>query len=144
MSEFEEAREAFRLRWGFDPAPAIESVFRRGEFDLEGGTEDERAFIREILTAGHITCGRITADMIADGSESIEEAIGLRCPGCGGPPRMVLPGGNQAFCGSDGCRILMWDPTQTRAEMAAEGVQEIDLSSWPDGGEAGHGDTPRA
>lgn len=54
--------------------------------------------------------------------------IGLNCPGCGEPPRMVLPGGNQAFCGNtDSCRILMWDPTQTRAEMTAEGIREIDL-----------------
>ena len=51
MSEFEQAREAFRQRWGFDPAPVVEDAFRRGEFDLEGGTEDERAFIRQILTA---------------------------------------------------------------------------------------------
>jgi hypothetical protein len=56
------------------------------------------------------------------------EPIGLNCPECGEPPRMVLPGGNQAFCGNTGgCRILMWDPTQTRAEMAAEGIHEIDL-----------------
>ena len=56
-----------------------------------------------------------------------DEPIGLNCPECGEPPRMVLPGGNQAFCGADGCRILMWDPTQTRAEMAAKGIHEIDL-----------------
>jgi hypothetical protein len=49
VSEYDEAREAFRRKRGFDPSPAIESAFRRGEFDVEGGTEDERAFIREIL-----------------------------------------------------------------------------------------------
>jgi hypothetical protein len=55
--------------------------------------------------------------------------IGMNCPECGEPPRMVLPGGNQAFCGNtSGCRILMWDPAMTRAEMAAEGIHEIDLS----------------
>lgn len=57
-----------------------------------------------------------------------EEPIGLNCPECGEPTRMVLPGGNQAFCGTDGCRILMWDPTQTRAEMLTEGIHEIDLT----------------
>jgi len=54
--------------------------------------------------------------------------IGLNCPGCGEPPRFALEGG-QAFCGNtSGCRILMWDPAMTRAEMAAEGIHEIDLS----------------
>jgi hypothetical protein len=57
------------------------------------------------------------------------EPIGLNCPGCGEPPRFVIAGGNQAFCGTDACRILMWDPAQTRAEMLAEGVHEIDLRS---------------
>ena len=121
MSEFEQAREAFRQRWGFDPAPVIEGAFRRGEFDLEGGTEDERAFLREILTAAGSE-GRQAM------STDDETPIGLNCPECGEPPRMVLPGGNQAFCGNDGCRILLWDPTQTRAEMAATGIHEIDLS----------------
>jgi hypothetical protein len=119
MSEFEQAREAFRQRWGFDPAPVIEAAFRRGEFDLEGGTGDERAFLREILAAGS---GEGRPAMSTD-----DEPIGMACPECGEPPRMVLPGGTQAFCGNDGCRILLWDPTQTRAEMAAEGIHEIDL-----------------
>jgi hypothetical protein len=61
------------------------------------------------------------------------EPIGLNCPECGEPPRMVLTGGEQAFCGNDGCRILMWDPTQTRAEMLAEGVHEIDLRTGREG-----------
>jgi hypothetical protein len=52
--------------------------------------------------------------------------IGLHCPGCGEPPRMLI-GGNQAFCDTDGCCFLMWDPAQTRAEMLAEGIQKIDL-----------------
>jgi hypothetical protein len=126
VSEFEQAREAFRRRRGFDPASVIEGAFRRGEFDLEGGTEDERAFIREVLTGGGAA---------KPGEQSTDEnaPIGLQCPGCGEPPRMALPGGNQAFCGTDGCRILLWDPTQTRAEMAADGIHEIDLSSWREG-----------
>jgi hypothetical protein len=49
VSEYGEALEAFRRKWGFDPAPAIDSALRRGEFSLEGGTGDERAFIREAL-----------------------------------------------------------------------------------------------
>jgi hypothetical protein len=50
VSEYEQAREAFRRKWGFDPAPVIEDTLRSGEFGLEGGTGDERAFIREALT----------------------------------------------------------------------------------------------
>lgn len=52
MSESGQAREAFRRKWGFDPSPVIEDALRSGESGLEGGTEDERAFIREALT-GH-------------------------------------------------------------------------------------------
>jgi hypothetical protein len=55
--------------------------------------------------------------------------IGLNCPECGTLAAMLLDE-DQAFCDVDGCRILKWDPTQTRAEMAAEGVHEIDLRAW--------------
>ncbi len=110
VSEFDEAVEAFRRKWGFDPTPAIVSAFRAGDFDFEGGTEDERAFLREVLTAG-----------------TDNTPIGLNCPGCGEPPPFMLEGGRQAFCGNDDCRFLLWDPTMTRAEMVAEGIHEIDL-----------------
>jgi hypothetical protein len=51
VSEFERARKAFRRRWGFDPSPFITDALRAGDFDLVGGDEDTRAFIRETLTA---------------------------------------------------------------------------------------------
>jgi hypothetical protein len=51
------------------------------------------------------------------------EPIGLHCPECG--ELAVFTFAEQAFCANDGCRILMWDPTMTREEMAAEGVHEI-------------------
>jgi hypothetical protein len=54
------------------------------------------------------------------------EPIGLNCPGCGEPPRFLIAP-NQAFCGNDSCRMLMWDPAKTVAEMIAEGINEIDL-----------------
>lgn len=121
MSEFEQAAEAFRQKWGSYPIPDIKSAFRRGEFDLEGGTEDERAFIREVLTG----CGSEPGAAVTTDDDT---PIGLNCPECGEPPRFVMDGGKQAFCGNTGgCRILAWDPTQTRAEMEAEGVHEIDL-----------------
>ena len=49
MTEFEQAAEAFRQRWGIDPVPLIEQVTRDGGWDVEGGGEDERAFIRYIM-----------------------------------------------------------------------------------------------
>lgn len=67
MSEFGEKVEAFRRKWGFDPSPAIESAFQGGEFGLEGGTEDERAFIREVLTG-------------ADSGADCAYCLGERCP----------------------------------------------------------------
>lgn len=33
------------------------------------------------------------------------------CPGCGQPPEFLLGGGTQAFCGSEACRVVTWDPT---------------------------------
>jgi hypothetical protein len=83
VSEFEQARGAFRQRWGFDPSPAIESAFRRGEFDVEGGTEDERAFIREILsTAGCGYCSgqRSQCTCKADCGARPGELDGHHCP----------------------------------------------------------------
>ena len=38
------------------------------------------------------------------------------CPWCGEPPYMVLGGGTQAFCGSDDCPCLTWDPSKSKAE----------------------------
>lgn len=52
--------------------------------------------------------------------------IGPDCPECGTPAEFLV-GDESAFCGNDDCRILTWDPTMTLAEMAAEGVHEIDL-----------------
>ena len=39
----------------------------------------------------------------------------LNCPLCGQPALWVLDGGRQAFCGHDGCQLLTWDLTKTRA-----------------------------
>lgn len=52
--------------------------------------------------------------------------VGLACPGCGEPPMMLFGGGTQAFCGTDDCPWLSWDPTKTLAELNAS-VQRIDL-----------------
>jgi len=43
------------------------------------------------------------------------EILTPRCPLCGQPPLWVLGGGTQAFCGNDGCPVLTWDPTVSRA-----------------------------
>jgi hypothetical protein len=47
------------------------------------------------------------------------EPVGLKCPGCGEPPLYLLGGGTQAFCGTDDCPWLTWDPTKTLAELNA-------------------------
>lgn len=54
--------------------------------------------------------------------------VGLACPFCGEPPVYLLGGGTQAFCGTDDCPVVTWDPTKTRAELAAD-MQMIDLSA---------------
>ena len=51
---------------------------------------------------------------------------GLKCPGCGEPPVFLFGGGTQAWCGTDDCRWLIWDPTKTLADLTAD-VQVVDL-----------------
>jgi hypothetical protein len=51
MSKLEEAIKTFQQNWGFDPTPMITQAIENGEYDLEGGTEDQRAFIRKLLSA---------------------------------------------------------------------------------------------
>jgi hypothetical protein len=57
---------------------------------------------------------------------------GLACPGCGHAAQFTV-GDRQAFCGNDGCKILMWDPAKSIAELADD-MQVIDLD-WTGGGD---------
>lgn len=56
----------------------------------------------------------------------VEPPIGLNCPACGELARFTISP-DQALCGNDSCRILMWDPAKTHEEMLADGVHEVDL-----------------
>ena len=47
------------------------------------------------------------------------------CPYCGHPPQLRV-GTTQAFCGTDDCRCVMWNPTITQAENFRD-FTEIDL-----------------
>jgi hypothetical protein len=55
--------------------------------------------------------------------------VGLRCPLCSQPPYGVLGGGTQAFCGTDDCKVVIWDPTLTMDQTMAS-MEFIDLSGW--------------
>lgn len=57
------------------------------------------------------------------------EPAGLACPGCEQPPRYLLGGGTQAFCGNMDCHVFTWNPTLSLQELAA-GTKYIDLSGW--------------
>lgn len=59
-----------------------------------------------------------------------DQPAGLNCPGCGEPAAFAL-GPEQAFCDSDGCRVLMWDPALSVAANMA-GASEVSLR--PKGG----------
>lgn len=48
------------------------------------------------------------------------QPVGLKCPACGEPPLWLFGGGTQAWCGTDDCPILTWNPTKTLTELAAE------------------------
>lgn len=42
-----------------------------------------------------------------------------RCPRCDQPPRFLMGGGTQAFCGTDDCAVMTWNPQVTAAEFEA-------------------------
>lgn len=44
----------------------------------------------------------------------MSEPVGMKCPGCGQPPQLAFE--TQAFCGTEGCRIVTWNPTLTLDE----------------------------
>ena len=46
------------------------------------------------------------------------EPQGFYCPGCGEYAALALP--SQAWCGTDGCAVLAWNPGQTLAELAED------------------------
>lgn len=54
--------------------------------------------------------------------------IGLNCPWCQVLAQLVLSD-TQALCGNDNCQLFLWDPTKTLAQMATEGISEIDLGA---------------
>ena len=56
----------------------------------------------------------------------IDGPVGLNCPWCGEPPVMLFGGGTQAFCGTDDCACLTWDPAKTLAELNAD-ARVVDL-----------------
>ena len=52
--------------------------------------------------------------------------VGLKCPGCGEDPVFLFGGGTQAWCGTDDCPILTWNPELSLAELNAD-AGTIDL-----------------
>jgi hypothetical protein len=56
--------------------------------------------------------------------------VGLNCPGCGEPPLWLMGDGTQAWCGTDDCPILTWNPSKTLAELNADS-KAIDLGQKP-------------
>lgn len=43
------------------------------------------------------------------------DPVGMTCPGCGNPPALAFP--TQAWCGTDDCKIVTWNPTMTLDEL---------------------------
>jgi hypothetical protein len=63
---------------------------------------------------------------------SAGEPAGLKCPLCSQPPMWLLGGGRQAFCGTDDCKVLTWDPTMTVDEFISD-IHFIDLGPFRNG-----------
>jgi hypothetical protein len=57
-----------------------------------------------------------------------DQPVGLHCPWCEPHAALVLAVEGDAFCGNDDCKLLKWDPTQTRAEMEATGIHWMNLT----------------
>jgi hypothetical protein len=55
-----------------------------------------------------------------------DEPIGPNCPGCG-RETMLQVSPTQLMCGNPYCSTLMWDPTQTPADMRTNGVHQVQL-----------------
>ena len=55
------------------------------------------------------------------------------CPWCRQPPMMVMGGGTQAFCGTDDCNCLTWDPSMSEAQNRRN-VKVIDTTGSSDEG----------
>ena len=52
------------------------------------------------------------------------------CPLCGQPPLMVMGGWTQAFCGSDDCEALTWNPQEAiTAEEFRARAKRVDLGT---------------
>jgi len=56
-----------------------------------------------------------------------DQPIGPWCPWCGEPPRFILPGQGDAFCGNESCGMLKWDPTKTYPQMLEAGISMVEL-----------------
>lgn len=65
------------------------------------------------------------------------EILTPRCPLCDSVPYMVMGGGTQAFCPTDDCLVLTWDPSATVDEnmqdMRPVQIRERDEEGDDDG-----------
>lgn len=74
---------------------------------------------------------KVIVSELSGGNVRPADVLSPTCPVCGEGPAMVLPAGTQAFCGNEACDVLMWDPTQSDAQV--HGGTEIDLRRNTDG-----------
>jgi hypothetical protein len=75
----------------------------------------------------------VTDEDAGGGAGSVSGIVlGIRCPGCGALPLMVISG-HQAFCGDNDCKAIQFDMTQPTARFKATAlVMELpaDIESW--------------
>lgn len=50
--------------------------------------------------------------------------VGVHCPGCGQPAAVAYA--QQAFCGTDDCKVITWNPSKTLDENL-ENYHRVDL-----------------
>jgi hypothetical protein len=49
----------------------------------------------------------------------LSQPVGLHCPACQVLASIVINGGRAALCSNLDCRILLWDPAMTLADLMA-------------------------
>ena len=71
--------------------------------------------------------------MATDGSDELPGVLCPRCPLCGAEPPFIHPNFAQAFCPSEECDVILWEPWVS----LAENLMNANTAKWygPDGEE---------
>lgn len=102
------------LEQGFDP-----------RFDVDG--DGELIDPLGAAAASGFPVAEGTALPVGLGPDDIFDVVTVAqasCPGCGENP-MLAVSAEQAFCGNDDCRVMVWNPSQTAEQFWASATEQV-------------------